>query len=118
MMGDLGDYQSEMIVTGEREPFTHMVTLSIGVDGVAGWDTIYEMFSNTVRELGPQYPYISLSSTVTSDAEDITYDDETLEKVTKALGETGWNHIAIADAISRMQNAGILFRERKKSSDD
>lgn len=49
------------------EPYTHILTLSIGVDNVNDWDSVYQLFSGTARELGPQYPYVSMSSNLTSD---------------------------------------------------
>lgn len=42
----------------------------------------------------------------------ITYDDETLFKVRDALEAAGLSENQITQAISEMQNRGILFRER------
>jgi hypothetical protein len=42
-----------------------------------------------------------------------TYDDETMVKVFGALLETGMPGDEVMSCIRAMQNAGILFRERK-----
>lgn len=41
-----------------------------------------------------------------------TYDDETLTKVYDALQSSGLTQTEAQDAVSALQNAGILFRER------
>lgn len=43
-----------------------------------------------------------------------THTEETLFKVYAALKAVGWKHHQAEDAITSMQNMGILFRERKK----
>lgn len=40
------------------------------------------------------------------------YDENTLAKVYWALGRAGLSDVQITDAINKMQNGGILFRER------
>lgn len=45
-------------------------------------------------------------------SETLTYDEDTLFKVYDALREVGLNQQQVTDAVSLMQNAGILFRER------
>lgn len=45
-------------------------------------------------------------------SENLTYDETTLHKVYNALRETGLPDQQVTDAVSLMQNAGILFRER------
>lgn len=40
------------------------------------------------------------------------YDEDTLFKVAMALRKAGLTYNQVTDAISEMQNAGILFRER------
>lgn len=42
-----------------------------------------------------------------------THDHNTLDKVYKGLTKTGLDHQQAVDAITNMQNEGILFRERK-----
>lgn len=44
--------------------------------------------------------------------EETTCTDMTMAKVADALRATGLTEQQIIDAISRMQNAGIVFRER------
>lgn len=44
----------------------------------------------------------------------LTHTDETMQKVYKALREVGLNDDHINDAVMKMQNAGILFREAVK----
>ena len=45
-------------------------------------------------------------------SEDLYYDENTLQKVLAALWNSGASRDACNDAITEMQNAGILFRER------
>ena len=45
--------------------------------------------------------------------EDLTYSEGTLRKVYWSLMISGLNPDQIDDAINEMQNAGILFRERR-----
>jgi hypothetical protein len=40
------------------------------------------------------------------------YNAETLDKVYDALHETSLDETEVGDAVSALQNAGILFRER------
>lgn len=40
------------------------------------------------------------------------YNDETLNKVERALGEAGLDENRIEDAVALLQSEGILFRER------
>lgn len=44
-------------------------------------------------------------------SENLTYDEATLFKVYDALMEAGLDQAGATDAVSLMQNAGILFRE-------
>lgn len=44
--------------------------------------------------------------------ENLTYDEGTLFKVYDALAEVGLERQQVIDAVSLMQNAGILFREQ------
>lgn len=49
---------------------------------------------------------------LTPEAERTTYDDQTLHKVYRALARAGLSHAQASDAVTEMQNEGILFRER------
>ena len=60
----------------------------------------------SVTGRGPGYP--AGMETI----EETTYTDMTMAKVADALRATGLTEQQIIDAISLMQNAGILFRER------
>lgn len=100
-------------------PTTHIVTLSIGVDGEEEWDRIYTAFLTSAREYGPQYSYVNVSSSLAEEEEVLekgseTHTEETLFKVAIGLREAGLDEDAIRDAIRAMQNNGILFRERVK----
>jgi hypothetical protein len=44
--------------------------------------------------------------------ETLTYDDTTLFKVYDGLAAAGLSAEQVTDAVSQMQNRGILFRER------
>lgn len=46
------------------------------------------------------------------DVVETTYTSETMDKVHTALGQAGLTDLRILDAVTCMQNAGILFRER------
>lgn len=46
------------------------------------------------------------------------YDDSTMSLVHEALVDAGLNYDQRRDAISRMQNKGILFRERMKRTEE
>lgn len=45
--------------------------------------------------------------------EELYFDDRTMEKVRMALWRSGMSYDEATDVIHNLQNAGILFRERK-----
>lgn len=101
----------------EIRDFSHMITLTVGVKDPNDWDYIYDSFGRTARELGPQYPYVSVSSSQTDDLENIEelyHDDMTLQKVYDALLPCVADSNRAKEVINELQNAGILFRERTR----
>jgi hypothetical protein len=93
-----------------------MINLTAGVTS-ANWQRTwegFESFAKTIREV-EEPSYLSLTSTlvqgVTEDGEEF-YNEGTLLRVFEALRRMPMPEKVAREAITAMQNAGILFRER------
>jgi hypothetical protein len=84
---------------------------------------VYNAMSYAAVQLGRDCPNSNITFSTHSyeedefdvpPAEELYYDDQTLFKVYSALQAAGLNEGQIRDAVAEMQNAGILFRERKR----
>lgn len=104
---------------------THSINLSALVSNAQQWNDIYKEFTGIAREWGERVEYISVSSTVVGDDVEIVVeedetlpgeyaDEDTMTKVKMALASVQPSSLTpVNDAIIAMQNAGILFRERR-----
>lgn len=105
------------------EKITHLISLSIGTVGADDHARTFQEMSELSANLAPSHPYVSLSSNLADDNdvpdEDIFYDEQTLFKVRDAVEKAITVHFGLGnpkvttDVIIEMQNAGILFRERR-----
>lgn len=101
-------------------PATHSVNLNALTSDPEQWDQIYKEFTGVAKDWGQRVEYISVSSSELGEEievveeEELYYDENTLQKVLEALKNVSvlTDHLA-REAITDMQNAGILFRERK-----
>jgi capsule polysaccharide export protein KpsC/LpsZ len=109
---------------------TRLINLTISTKGAEEWFTTFQEISELAANLGASHDYVSVSSVVPDETsedvpdEDLYDDEETLIKVNQAIRRAFLQHGAsddvvvnqfVIDAISEMQNAGILFRERTPS---
>ena len=107
---------------------THALELHVNVTTPEEWDRIHAKFTVLAREL-KGFPTVRISSydlSAEPDVEDKTefFDDMTIPKVYNAIKETfcvlrdlGYDFkdpdLYIRSIVNDMQNAGILFRERR-----
>ena len=102
-----------------RQP-THRISLSVSTTS-ASWSKLWDMFNNWASELRNLNPRdVSLTSTYLdpdyyqSDDSEEFFDERTMFKVNDALVNTGLlTPTEVREAITAMQNAGILFRKRR-----
>lgn len=103
---------------------TRMVSLSVGTESADDWAETFQDLSELGKNLGVTHSYVSVSSTEIDDSEepegeDLYYDDATLDKVRRAIGSAlvrGTRRpdpVLVTNIIGELQNAGILFRERR-----
>ena len=83
-------------------------------DELAGWPigSGYYATKVAVHEAGEMADALLTTFSGRSEAEQAYCDEYTLTKVYWSLGRSGLGDAQITAAISEMQNAGILFRER------
>lgn len=98
---------------------THMISVSVLVNGPQQWERVFGQFSELVQNMGCSYPSATVSSHTYDDEEplseieeDLYYDENTLHKVARALRNAGMTIEQTTNAIREMQNARILFHER------
>lgn len=96
------------------------INFSVHVDNPDTWNRLWVELSERAGALGKYNPMVSLTSHDLSvdfdpnEEESNEYHDEnTLFLVMEALGRAGLGHMMVQDAIREMQNAGILFRQRR-----
>lgn len=101
---------------------THLITLSVGTEGPDQHKAVFGLMSDIGAEFALDYHYSSITSVDTdrpNDGDEEFYDEHTLFKVREAIKNAIEVRVATApeaminDIINEMQNAGILFRERR-----
>lgn len=103
-----------------RKP-THTVSVRVQVCGPDEFSEVYQSFCLVANGLGLKYNDVTVNSYLVEEFEEEilergseTHTEDTLPKVSAGLREAGLDEDSIRDAISAMQNNGILFRERVK----
>lgn len=109
-----------------------ITSLSVTTNGAEEWFRLFQELSELAGNLGAVHEHINVSATMLSeddnepecDPQGLYCDENTLLKVQSALNsvmrvvckdeQPEFIDDIVMDAISAMQNAGILFRERKK----
>lgn len=95
-----------------------LISLTVGTFGAEDYASAFMDIGELAGALGSQHDYVSVSAQVVNDDEPepeherLHHDENTLNKVRKALMEHGLSSDLMTSAITDMQNAGILFRER------
>ncbi len=101
---------------------THLVSLAVGAKDAEDHARLFQDISELSRNLAEDHDYVSVTSTLVGEDdeedvedEDLYHDHNTLVKVREALqrGVTGLTDDMAMDLIGEIQNAGILFRERR-----
>ena len=95
------------------------VSLTILTDEKKGFlvlETMKNLASRLLEDVGYKYANFHASSLSDSseDEEELHHDDETMAKIQRALSDYGLNSFLVQECINRLQNDGILFRERSK----
>ena len=100
---------------------THTISMRVTVAGEDQFSEVWQTFNLLANGLGRRFHEVNISSHLVEryeeDPEDKsyeTYTEDTLDKVSVALREAGVSDRLITEAISMMQNYGILFRENVK----
>lgn len=93
---------------------THLISLSVATGTPEEWRHIYGLFSGITQELGHDYNYVALSSSLREDEEvDGQSEHETaVLRVYQALLRAGFSQDQVETAMTAMQEAGIVFRNR------
>lgn len=95
-----------------------VVRLDIGTVGAEDYFTTFQDISELARNLGVAHEYVSVSCGVVGEEgelKNLHHDENTLVKVHEAIVKEGLNEQSATEIITTLQNAGILFRERRKS---
>jgi len=95
----------------------HTVSLTLCTKDTPERHAAFRILSGLAQEIQYKFEGCTLSAYEIKDDEerspgDEWYDDYTLLKVVHAMREAGISDQQAEDAITAMQNAGILFRER------
>lgn len=105
-----------------------LVSLSVGTTGTEDYMRIFQDVSELARNMVDTHEYVNVSASVVGsfdedeqeccDHEHLHYNEKTLQKVRKVLTTSlapfGFDaQEDIGSLICAMQDAGILFRERK-----
>jgi hypothetical protein len=105
---------------------THTVGLTVGVNGQEEMDEVHTAIVDLAARFSNNF-YTSVHTSLVDDEESTVYEDSapietlpgeyadenTLNKVRRALFDLLWTDAQIDEAIHALQNAGILFRERR-----
>lgn len=101
----------------------HLITLGVGTDTPEEHKAVYSLLSDIACEMAQDYHYASVTSIDTdrpSDGDEEFHDHGTINKVREAISDAIELRVATApeamvtDIINALQNAGILFRERRE----
>lgn len=108
-----------------------LVNLAVGTKTDEEYAAAYKLLSDIGGDLALTYSYASVSVFDRDDPDDVEiteqcpeehlhYDENTMNKVHQALCDAipGLSEASAVGIITRFQNAGILFRERKESTHD
>ena len=99
-----------------RMPSTHAIHIIVHVDNSKLWSQIWDTFCSQGASLEGVVPYVNVSSydlsTVKDETEPEYHDEDTLFTVFSAL-KTHLTGDQAQLAIHDLQNAGILFRQRR-----
>lgn len=100
-----------------------IISLSIGTTDTEDYIRTFQDVSELACNMGDSHNYVNVTAYVVGapndDDDEMDYDEETLYKVRKALIEAvapyGHGDRYVDDLIHAMQNAGIYFREKRKT---
>lgn len=96
-----------------------LISLAVGIKEPEEWVQTYQEISELAANLGVSHHYVSVSSSVLEEVEDIETEDElyhdenTIRKVHRAFTSYGLSDTTASNLIDKLQSAGILFRERR-----
>jgi hypothetical protein len=100
----------------------HLLTLSVGTDTPEQHKAVHSLLSDIGGEFAQDYHYASVTSVDVdrpADGDEEFHDEHTMFKVREAIKSAIEVRVAtapeamITGIISELQNAGILFRERR-----
>ena len=107
-----------------------LISLSVGVTGVEDYVRTFEDISELARNMVESHEYVNVSASVIGAPDEdepcckhehLHYDDQTLVKVRQTLMDSvapyGYSDYVVDQLLYDLQNAGILFRERKPSTE-
>jgi hypothetical protein len=105
----------------ESRVVRHRLSLSIGTTTAEEWSTYWATLNEIAATFRDAEPVdVVVSSTLVDDyieeIPDEVFDEGTLLRVFQALRGESMTEKAANSAINAMQNAGILFRERRAQS--
>lgn len=86
---------------------THVITLSVQVEGPERWDSVWHIMSKMAKTFGTTNNSVNVSSTLI----DIPLSGETVHRVRAALREAGLNEIQIDASLQCMDDFGITYKE-------
>lgn len=94
-----------------------LVTLGVSTKGADDRAQTFQELSELAANLSVTHDYVNVSATMVDDVEDdepeqLYADGNTIQKVLDAIMDLGYSARSASDIVSRIQNAGILFRER------
>jgi hypothetical protein len=98
-------------------PLTHSLGINVMVSSDEEWERAYGSITRMSARMGRIYPSVTVHSYLLDDEPGVDeqteyFDAYTVPKVRDALMSTGLNRLQAEDAITAMEMAGILFRER------
>lgn len=105
-----------------------LINLGVATEGSEDYFRTFQDISELARNLGESHSYVSVSASVvgeeddvedvSSEAERLHHDENTLRKVYDAIMKNGLSRKTAEDVVNNLQNAGILFRERRPLSEE
>lgn len=99
-----------------------LITLGVGTSGTEEWMSTFQDISELARNLGEAHSYVNVTSTFVEEDDDEDYeqerlyhDEDTLLKVVTQINRAVpfLTTKEVTDIVNEIQNAGILFRERR-----
>lgn len=95
---------------------THTVTLTLVTKNEKDWSSAFSLLSTVAFDTAGRFQQVSVNSYDNEDiveSEPTTYTEDTMMKVHDSLRSSGLDEDRITDIVTALQNAGLLFRERK-----